>query len=136
MGEWEFASPRNSVDAVVQLVDRLPWTRALYEEHLRENNEVLPHVLMADLRRMFVDMVEAGREDDVKRFLVEVETLAASPADSIRNVVDVSFIEDLVVGDQRETRALQKVRGLLGPATAAQLAATERFHPDRGPGQP
>jgi hypothetical protein len=136
MGEWEFASPRSSVDALVQLVDRLPWTRALYEDHLRENNEVLPHVLMADLRRMFVDMVEAGREDEVKRFLVEVEALVASSADSIRNLVDVSFIEDLVLGDLRETSALNKVRGLLGPATAAQLAATERFHRDPTPGEP
>jgi hypothetical protein len=127
MGEWEFAEPRNAADAVVQMVESLPWARDTYEEHLRDNGEVLPHVLMADLRRLFVDLVEAGRREEVERFLNEVETLASSPAESIRNVVDVSFIEDLVLGDRRETRALERVRSLLGPATTAQLEATERF---------
>lgn len=127
MADWEFASPRNSVEAMTQFVEALPFTRAVYEEHLRDNDEVLPHVLMADLRRLFVEMVEASREDEVKQFLETVETLASSPADSIRNVVDVSFIEDLVLGDQRETRALEQVRGLLGPATAASLAVSENF---------
>jgi hypothetical protein len=113
---------------MVQFVEALPFARTVYEEHMRDNDEVLPHVLMADLRRLFVDLVEAGREEDVTRFLAGIETLAASPSESIRNVVDVSFIEDLVLGDQGETRALHTVRPLLGPATAAQVAATERFH--------
>jgi hypothetical protein len=113
---------------MVQFVEALPFARTVYEEHMRDNDEVLPHVLMADLRRLFVDLVEAGREEDATRFLAGIETLAASPSESIRNVVDVSFIEDLVLGDQGETRALHKVRPLLGPATAAQVAATERFH--------
>jgi hypothetical protein len=124
--DWEFARPRNSVEAIVQFVEALPFARDVLEDHLREHEDVLPHILMADLRRLFVELVEAGREDDVTRFLAGVETLAASPAESIRNVVDVSFIEDLVLGDRHEKRALQSVRSLLGPATAAQLVATER----------
>jgi hypothetical protein len=125
--DWEFASPRNSVEAMTQLVEALPFTRGVYDEHLRDNDELLPHVLMADLRRLFVELVEAGKTDEVTRFLDGIETLAASPSESIRNVVDVSFIEDALLGENRETRALKGVRGMLGPATAAQLAATERF---------
>src|SRR5919106_1178490 len=81
--------------------------------------------LLADLRPLFIELAEAGKEDEVRRFLEGIETLAASPADSIRNVVEISFIEDLVLGDRRETRALNKVRPLLGPETAARVAATE-----------
>jgi hypothetical protein len=131
VADWEFASPRDSVEAMTQFVEALPFTRAVYQKHLRNNNGVLPHVLMADLRRFFVDMVEAGKEKEVKRFLDAVEALASSAADSIRNVVDVSFIEDLVLGDPREVRALSAVRGSLGPATAAQVAATEQYHRER-----
>lgn len=115
-----------------QFVERLPFARDVYENHLREHEEVLPHILMADLRGLFVKLVDARREEDVKRLLQGVETLAASPSESIRNVVDISFIEDLFLGDPREKRALQRARSLLGPATAAQLAATERFHGTAG----
>lgn len=113
---------------MAQFIEAVPFARPVYEQHVRDNEEVLPHVLMADLRRMFVDTVEAGNDDEVKWFLEAIETLASSLADSIRNVVDVSFIEDLVLGDRREVRALNAVRGALGPATAAQVTATERFH--------
>ena len=112
---------------MTRFVETLPFARAVYEEHLRDYDEVLPHVLMADLRLLFVDLVEAGNEEDVKTFLEGIEMLAASPSDSIRTVVDVSFIEDALLGRDRETRALERVRGLLGPSTAAQVAATERL---------
>jgi hypothetical protein len=128
MVDWEFGVPRNSFEAMAELVEKVPFARPVYEQHLRDNGEVLPHVLMADLRRMFVNLVQAGDDDDVKRFLEAIEALASSPADSIRNVVDVSFIEDLVLGDSDEVRALNEVREKLGPATAAQVAASERFH--------
>jgi hypothetical protein len=134
MVDWEFAVPRNSFEAMAQFIENVPFARPVYEQHLRDNGEVLPHVLMADFRRMFVNLVEAGNDDDVKRFLQAIETLASSPADSIRNVVDVSFIEDLVLGDRGEVGALNAVREKLGPATAAQLAATERFHRNTSPG--
>ena len=110
---------------MTQFVQALPFARVVYEEHVREHGEVLPHILMADLRHLFIELVEAGKEDEVRRFLEGIETLAASPADGIRNVVEISFIEDLVLGDRHETRALNKVRPLLGPATAARVAATE-----------
>jgi hypothetical protein len=112
---------------MILFVETLPFAQSVHEDHVREHGEVLPHVLMADLRRLFVDLVESAREEHVKRFLEGIETLAGSPSESIRNVADISFIEDLVLGDQRETRALHKVRPLLGPATAAQVAATEGF---------
>jgi hypothetical protein len=133
MVDWEFGVPRNSFEAMAELVEKVPFARPVYEQHLRDNGEVLPHVLMADLRRMFVNLVQAGNDDDVKRFLEAIEDLASSPADSIRNVVDVSFIEDLVLGDRDEARALNAVREKLGPATAAQVAATERFHENPPP---
>ena len=132
MADWEFASSRSSVEATIQVVESLPFARDVYENHLREHKEVLPHILVADLRGLFVELVEAGREEDVKRFLQGIETLAASPSESIRNVVDISFIEDLFLGDPHEQRALRRARSLLGPATAAQLAATERFHGTAG----
>lgn len=118
---------------MAQFIETVPPARPVYEQHVRDG-EILPHVLMADLRRMFVKLVEAGKDDDVKQFLEAIETLAASPADSIRNVVDISFIEDLVLGDSGEVHALNAVRERLGPATAAQLAATEWFHENSPPG--
>jgi hypothetical protein len=120
------ASPRDSVEAMEGLIRKLPFARALYEEHLADNDELLPHVLMADLRRLFVRLVNDRDQAKIQVLLDALEALAASPSDSIQNVVDVSFVEDAYL-DPREREALLSARSNLGPATAASLARTEEF---------
>ncbi len=111
-----------------RFVASVPGADAVLAEHLRDNDEVLPHVLMADLRRFFVGLVESGDRRRMIAFLVAVEALASSPHDEVRNVVEVSFIEDLVQGaDDRERAAIEAARPQMGRATASALAETERF---------
>jgi hypothetical protein len=110
-----------------RFVASVPGAEAVLGEHLGDNDEVLPHVLMADLRRFFVSAVESRDEECVAAFMAATEVLASSPREDVRNVVDVSFVEDLVQGaDLRERSAIEAMRPLMGPATAESLAVSER----------
>jgi hypothetical protein len=120
------SSPRDSGEAREGLVQMLPFARPLYEEHIADNGELLPHVLMADLRLLFIRLVKDRDDAKVQALLDAVDPLAASPSKGIRNVVEVSFIEDAYL-DPRERGALLKVRSRLGPATAASLERMQHF---------
>ena len=94
-------SSQSCVRALESFVAAIPGATGVLEEHRADNGEVLPHVLMADLRRFFVSAVESGDRRQVAAFVAGVEQLASSPDGDVRNVVDVSFIEDLVVAHPR-----------------------------------
>jgi hypothetical protein len=116
-----------SVRAMTEFVRSVPGADAVLAEHLRDNDEVLPHVLMADLRRWFVSAVEAGDDERIRRFLAGIEKLAASQDPDVRNVVELSFVHDLLqAADSCERAAVEAMRPLIGPATARALAASER----------
>ncbi|MBO0867513.1 MAG: hypothetical protein J2P15_03020 [Micromonosporaceae bacterium] len=92
----------------------------MLDEHLADNDEILPHVLMADLTRWFVAAVAAGQPVDC--FAAAVEVLYTSPDEQLRNVVGVSFMEILALGpDDRELAAIEALGAVAGPATIADL---------------
>jgi hypothetical protein len=121
--------PPQTVEAMRAFVAAVPRARPLLDEHLSDNfGELLPHVLMADLRRFFVTAVETGDQDTLERFIAALEVLEASDDPDVRNVAEVSFMEDLVMGaDARDAAAIAAMRPLMGPATAHDLALMESY---------
>ena len=120
------ASPAE-LEAMTELAGCLPEANALMADHVGDYGELIPHVLMADLRRLFVDLAEAHEDGKVAIFLAAVERLAVSSDDRVRNIVEVSFVEDLVLGmDAQSRRAIETTRSSMGPATAAALAISQR----------
>lgn len=109
-----------------RLVGSVAGTEPILDEHVSGNDEVLPHMVMADLRRWFVGAVAAGDKPGVADFLAAIELLYTSDNSETRNVVEVSFMEDLVaVPDPNEQTAIEAIREFAGPQTLADLAATE-----------
>jgi hypothetical protein len=78
------SSPRDSVEEMESLIALVPFARPIYEEHISENDEILPHVLMADLRRLFVELVNQGDQEKVRDLLGAIETMAACRARASR----------------------------------------------------
>jgi len=113
---------------MIAFANATPATRSILEHHVADNDEVLPHVLMADLRRYLVDLTSANDPGAVANFLHEIERLASSTDPDIRNVVDVSFVEDLVLGNGDELTAVEAIRAHLGPATTASLTTSEQSY--------
>lgn len=116
--------------ARTQLVEAVLGADEVMAEHLSTFDEMLPHLLMADMRRFFVALVEAEDDERASSLVRAIERLAASDNARVRNIVEVSFIEDLVLGDDNnERRAREALRAAMGPATARSLAVSKRAYP-------
>ncbi len=79
---------------VVRVVEQLPEAGGLVAEHLDDNDGVLLHLLVGDLRRFAFD---AWKRDDgslLQRCLGLLEQALVTGDDRVDNAVSLSFVED------------------------------------------
>jgi hypothetical protein len=102
-----------------QLSQQVAGFAAVYQEHLQDYDEPLPHVLLGDLVRFLSERVqEAGPADPaVQTALALLESAVTSDDERLQNLVVVSFLENLDPDDE----AARALKGALGPALRAQL---------------
>lgn len=93
----------------------------LLAEHEARYDEVFPHLLIAELRGLFVQLSQSQDESALTRFADALEEVAASPDAGARNAAEISFVEDLLLGDSHEQASVPTLRRLAGPATGALL---------------
>jgi hypothetical protein len=75
-----------------ELIAAIPEFRGQYEEHLRDNDELLLHLLIADLARFVVAAERAGDMERVDRSLAAVERVFVSGDELTTELVAVSFV--------------------------------------------
>jgi hypothetical protein len=82
---------------VGRLVTRFGDLRPLYEDHVRENDELLPHVLFGRLTDWIVRAYLAAphRGDTWKAVIDQLETEFEHGDDNVRELIAVSFLENL-----------------------------------------
>jgi hypothetical protein len=86
-----------------------PELQPLFEEHMEDNfGEMLPHMFFGDVTRWFESELsdDASRPKAVRLLRYLESIYDAAPAD-VKNVIDVSFVENLTVNGAGV--------GLLGP---------------------
>jgi hypothetical protein len=96
-----------------------PAVGRLVVAHLAEYDEVLPHLLMADVTRWLV------AEGPEMRVLDVLEYHAAAGDAHVQDVIGASFIENLLGEDA-------VVRSALGTRLAAELRHMEEWDPGAG----
>ena len=115
-----------SYDNIVDLLLlEAPELHPLFEEHLRDQfGELLQHVFFGDLARYLVDQVrlegadvEKCRSGGVARILGVLERAMASHDERVRELVSVSFVENLDPSDE----AYKAVKSMLGPNLQEEL---------------
>jgi hypothetical protein len=95
--------PATEAEAIAWLVDHVPELRPLLDEHIADNEELLPYVVFeGDFLRWSVDCVRAGDHEPAQRFVTAIELLMTTdvdpPAnDRVRNLAGVAFVEGLVM---------------------------------------
>ncbi len=115
MNEWPI--PEESQAAIRSLVSEHEMLQPILDEHVRDGDEILPHVLMADIAR-FMGALVADRSDDpvvmrdVEAIIGTLDTQFREGGYAVRNVVAVSFLEQLPSTGEPGT----EVRELLTPA--------------------
>jgi hypothetical protein len=117
----ESRRPANEAEAIAWLVEQVPELRPLLDEHLADNDELLPYVVFeSDFLRWFVRSVRAGDDAPAKRFVAAIEPLMTThinpPADDrVWNLAGVCFVEGLVM--QGDDDVIERARPWMGPNT-------------------
>ena len=104
-----------------QLLERVPELRAVYEEHVHDYDELLPHVFLGDVTRYVVQRVRSGETtfstEPIRRVLESIEQYLASGDEEVEELAWVSFAENL----SEHEDVLTFLRGMIGPNLAKAL---------------
>ena len=113
-----------TVAFVQSLADRFPGLGAILDEHVKDFDEILPHLFFGDLTRYVVNLFIAGRDTDgkpteleLREILSHLEKAYASGDDELQELISVSFLEHL----PRDGEDGSKIRGIVGPSLSKQL---------------
>jgi hypothetical protein len=79
---------------VTLLVTRVPEAQPLVDEHLRDNDDLLLHLLLADLARFCYAAHQRSDRSLVDRCLAEVDRGLRQGDESLTNAVALSFVEN------------------------------------------
>ncbi len=82
------------------LVERIPEFRLLYEEHIKDNDVVLPHVLFGDFTRFVIDVFRKSKNNVEQKSVFErsihfIKDLLESNNSKLEELAQVSLIENL-----------------------------------------
>jgi hypothetical protein len=124
--------PPSTIECIRKLLELVPELQPVYDEHISDNHELLPHVFMGDVTRYVVQRVCSGEEEEeqpVMRIIDHLEQCMATGDDQVKELVSVSFVENLLGNDN----ALAKLKDVMGPALAKEVETYYRG--DRGEGQ-
>ena len=115
-------------DVPNELTKRLPEFQDHYDEHLRDNGQVLLHVLFGDLVRFVYDVFSKqanlksiNAENILRRIFAFIEDLSDSSDPVVRDLVVASFMPNL----DEEHPSFPNFRALMGPKSR-QLFRTSR----------
>ncbi len=113
------------------LSERVAELRPVYEEHIADYDEILPHVLMGDVTRFIVDLhkkslAEGDAEQEKKTLssILEIlEDALQSGDDQLQELIVVSFLENLEQDDSN----YKFLKKLLGKDLSKHLAQIESY---------
>jgi hypothetical protein len=114
----ETSAPREWIERIVVAV---PALRASYEQHVQDNDGLLPHVYLGDVTRFVVRGFRTGsgpEQADAESVLSFLEEALGSPRADVQTLVSLSFVENLL-GEE----PLERIRAAMGPRLKAELAA-------------
>lgn len=105
---------------IEQLLSIVPELKLVYEEHLADNDTLLPHVFMGDVTRF---VMTASRNTPgcaaLRRLLMHVENGLSAGDDEVRELILASFVENLI----GEHDALHILRPLMGSHLGKKVEA-------------
>jgi hypothetical protein len=78
---------------VPELLESVPESAKVVDEHFDANDELLLHLLVADLLRLSVRLFHTGKLDELRRLLAFVDHCLEDGDAYVENAIQVSFVE-------------------------------------------
>jgi len=108
----------NDREFLEALLERIPKLSSLYDKHIQDNDELLSHLLMADLTRF---AVKESRNPEAQSVIAEMfeylEEGLLTGSKEVRELIGVSFAENL----RGEHVALEFLRPLMRPRLRSEV---------------
>ena len=115
---------------VPQLLVEIPEFKPIYDEHIADYDEILPHVLMGAFTRFLFDAYKKSKSPDangeaykqvVERSLNLMERAMGNGDLGVQNLISVSFLENLWPSEQADLPVYNEIKLLLGPQLRNEL---------------
>ena len=95
------------------MIRQTPDLKPAYDEHLKNNDELLPHVFFGDVTRFVITKIESSENHEMIAKLLEyLEEGLQSGDEEIENLIGVSFAENLL-GETKTIKLLNPFMGKL-----------------------
>jgi len=118
-------TPASTVSFVRELLLRVPELQSVYDMHIDDHDELLPHVFLGEVTRYVVQQVQSGAGETsqpLSRILDFFEQSVESQDEKLQELISVSFLENLVdCGD-----VMDQLTEILGPNLKRELEAHGR----------
>jgi hypothetical protein len=72
----------------------------VYQQHIADQDELLPHVLMGEITRLVISKVRREQTEWLPKFLQQLELGLSSDNNDIKELIGVSFVENLCGEDE------------------------------------
>ncbi len=116
---------------IEKMLEKVPDLRNIYQEHLDDNDELLPHVFMADVTRFVLELLENDLqnksktvEDKIFILLELIENALREGNEDVKDVIILSFLENLEQDDFKYSLLKEK----LGRESLKNLNKIEVFY--------
>ena len=116
--------PRSSREFVGWLVAHHDGLVPLLDEHLGDNDELLPHVFFWDVTQYASALARGGDVERLDALLADLDAGVNDTDDEVDNDIGVSFVENLVPGALDDSEDLRR-RIRMYPNLARTLARFE-----------
>ena len=86
----------------MELLRNVPELGSIYDEHMRDYEELLPHVFFGDVTRYVVEQVRSGAtgsRSSVARIVHALEEGLVKGNEDVLELISVSFLENLAAYD-------------------------------------
>jgi hypothetical protein len=120
--EPRYQVPAGQVDAICEFVAGVPGAGAVLAEHISDNDEVLPYVLINDLARFYVNTVQDSGTGVARAVAAGLEFLAVSSRQDVRGLVTEFFDGLVAYAGEPEWTAIAALRPMIGPVVTDRLA--------------
>src|SRR5262245_36530767 len=102
------------------LLEQVTSLKTIYDKHIRDNDELLPHVLMGAVTRFAIAESSKPQSRELVTLLRYLEDGLQKGSEEITELIVVSFVENLV-GEKIATESLKPLMGPLLRSEVAQI---------------
>jgi hypothetical protein len=113
-----------------RIVIVFPVLEPILVEHRRDHGQTLAHLFMADVARWYVEQIRRGAPERAAALSAWLDDAYPMQSDFERNVIDVSFLENLPWPPDPDAEA---VAATLGPELRRTLRAMQEWRPSNVP---